>query len=197
MVLAYHTVISAYGFWLPNDPRGSGSDFIRSWELFYQGRATMTHTPRSVAHDPHDRNLRANQKRALRYDPVSFSPEQIQAVGAGFAHAVRRSGFVIHACSILAEHAHLVIARHRYDIEQVVNQLKGEAAKELNRRHLHPFPDVFSPSTKQHSPWADDSWNVFLHSPADLFRAIAYVEDNPQKEHRAHQRWPFITPYHP
>jgi hypothetical protein len=29
-VLAYHVVLGAYGFWLPNDPRGSWSDFVGS-----------------------------------------------------------------------------------------------------------------------------------------------------------------------
>ena len=197
MVLAYHLVISAYGFWMPNDPRGSGSDFIRAWEIFYQGRATYTSERRSLAHMEHDRELRMNQKRALRYDPVVFSRDQIAAVGAGFAHAVRRSAFIIHACSILAEHAHLVVARHSYAIEQVTNQIKGEATKELNRQKLHPFPDVIFRSGKQHSPWADDFWDVYLDSIADLRRAIVYVEENPLKENRARQFWPFVVEYHP
>src|SRR5438034_5148372 len=37
MVLASHGIFTAYGFWLPNDPRGSWSDFVRSWELFLAG----------------------------------------------------------------------------------------------------------------------------------------------------------------
>ena len=50
MPLAYHVVLGAYGFWLPNDPRGSWSDYVRSWELFVAGGpATKTETGRSVA----------------------------------------------------------------------------------------------------------------------------------------------------
>jgi len=30
LVIAYHVVWTAYGFWLPNDPRGSVSRVIRS-----------------------------------------------------------------------------------------------------------------------------------------------------------------------
>jgi hypothetical protein len=37
MVLAYHLIFSMYGFWLPNDPRGSWSEFVASWELFRFG----------------------------------------------------------------------------------------------------------------------------------------------------------------
>lgn len=37
MIHAYHFILSAYGFWLPNDPRGSWSDFVGAWELFRYG----------------------------------------------------------------------------------------------------------------------------------------------------------------
>jgi len=30
MVLGTHLILTAYGFWLPNDPRGSWSDFVGS-----------------------------------------------------------------------------------------------------------------------------------------------------------------------
>ena len=42
MILGYHLIITAYGFWLPNDPRGSWSDFVGAWELLRFGRATKT-----------------------------------------------------------------------------------------------------------------------------------------------------------
>src|SRR5690348_2721389 len=47
-VLVAHVIISAYGFWLPNDPPGSWSDFVAAWELFRYGRATCT--PWRVTH---------------------------------------------------------------------------------------------------------------------------------------------------
>ena len=34
MIIAYHVIFGMYGFWLPNDPRGSWSDFVAAWELF-------------------------------------------------------------------------------------------------------------------------------------------------------------------
>ncbi|HUT10853.1 MAG TPA: hypothetical protein VMY42_10175 [Thermoguttaceae bacterium] len=49
MVLAYHVIFGAYGFWLPNDPRGSWSDFVGSWELARFGKATKVSTRRSLA----------------------------------------------------------------------------------------------------------------------------------------------------
>ena len=44
MVLGYHLIMGTYGIWLPNDPRGSWSDFVGSRELFYFGPATKTDT---------------------------------------------------------------------------------------------------------------------------------------------------------
>ena len=41
MVHGYHVILPMYGFWLPNDPRGSWSDFVRKWELVRFGRASM------------------------------------------------------------------------------------------------------------------------------------------------------------
>ena len=60
---AFHLIISAYGFWLPNDPRGSWSDFVGSWELYKFGPATKTTETRSLAHDPHDVALRRGSAR--------------------------------------------------------------------------------------------------------------------------------------
>jgi REP element-mobilizing transposase RayT len=50
MVLAYHAIFGAYGFWLPNDPRGSWSEFVGAWELVRFGKATKICEARSVAH---------------------------------------------------------------------------------------------------------------------------------------------------
>ena len=89
MVLGAHIIFSAYGFWLPNDPRGSWSDFVAAWELLRFGKATKVNTRKSVAHAPHDSALRRAAKQALKYPPVSFSGIQAVAIGAGFARAAR------------------------------------------------------------------------------------------------------------
>lgn len=34
MALGSHIILSAYGFWLPNDPRGPWSDFVGAYELY-------------------------------------------------------------------------------------------------------------------------------------------------------------------
>jgi hypothetical protein len=100
MVIAYHVVFSAYGFWLPNDPRGSNSDFVRSARLLPFGKATTVHHRRSVARDPHDWKLRRAAKACLKHDPVVFTGKQALSISKGVALAIRRNGYVVYACAI-------------------------------------------------------------------------------------------------
>ena len=195
MVHGYHVIFGAYGFWLPNDPRGSWSKFVASWELFRFGPATKVETRRSVAHVPHDRALRLAAKQALKYPPVVLSDQQVQSVARGFANSVEKSGFLIWACSILPEHVHLVIGRHHFKVEQVSNLIKGEGTKQLIADGLHPLARYAEPGKSPPTPWAAKQWKVYLDCEDDIWRAIRYVQQNPVKEGRPQQHWPFIAPF--
>jgi REP element-mobilizing transposase RayT len=197
-VLAYHLIMTAYGFWLPNDPRGSWSDFVRSWELFlFGGPATRTRERRSLAREPHDRARRLEAKRHLAREPVVFTGLQARAIARGFASYVERSGLIVYACSILPSHVHLVIARHTCSIEQVARLLKGAATTELLREGLHPFAESAYRDGTLPSPWARKQWSVFLGDDPDILRAIRYVRNNPIREGRKPQHWSFITDFVP
>jgi REP element-mobilizing transposase RayT len=124
MVIAYHVIYGMYGFWLPNDPRGSWSDFVGSRDLYRYGPATKVDDYRSYAHDPHDRAKRLEAKGALKYPPVVLTGRQALSIAKGFANVARASGYKIYACTILPEHGHLVLGRHHYKVEQVVRRLK-------------------------------------------------------------------------
>src|SRR5258708_26478569 len=127
MVLASHVMFTAYGFWLPNDPRGSWSDFVGSWELFRFGPATKTTERRSLAHDSHDRAKRLAAKTALKRPPVVFDGLQAVAIARGFERYIQAGSLTVWACSILPEHVHMVVARHELDVERLVVPLKGRA----------------------------------------------------------------------
>lgn len=195
MVYGYHVIFGTYGFWLPNDPRGSWSDFVASWELLRFGTATKVTTRQSVAARPHDREARLAAKRALKYPPVVLTGLQARAVGRGFAEAVKKSGFTIWACSILPEHLHLVIGRHSFDVEQVTNLLKGEATKQLNREGLHPLAQFAEPGQSPPTPWGARLWKVYLDNEEHIRCAIRYVENNPLKEGKRKQEWSCVVPF--
>ena len=138
-LLCAHVIISTYGFWLPNDPRGSWSDFVGAWELLRFGDATKVDTRESVARAPHDAKLRRQAKEALKYPPVLFTGTQARAVGRGFAQAASEGSYPIHACSILPDHVHLVIGSHNRTFERIIGHLKGRASQQLRHEGIHPF----------------------------------------------------------
>jgi REP element-mobilizing transposase RayT len=197
-VLAYHVIFGAYGFWLPNDPRGSWSDFVRAWEVFRAGGpATKVDTRLSVAGQPHDREARLRMKEALQLPPVVFDGYQALSIAHGFARMVAKAQYQVYACSILPEHVHLVVGRYRYKVETMVRLLKAEATTELIQDGRHPLNAFPDDDGSLPSPWARKCWKVFLDTNADIVRAIRYVEENPVKEGRRPQCWPFVVPFTP
>lgn len=194
MVRWYHLIISAYGFWLPNDPRGSWSDFVESWELSKFGDATKVTGKRSYAHDPHDRELRLQAKQALKYPPVRFDALQRDVIALGFTSAVNEAHYGVHACCIGYDHAHLVIARHERLIERIAGHLKSKASMALRDAGCHPLRG-FEVEQKIPTPWSVGKWDVWINDEAQLRSAIGYVERHPRKERLPDQHWKFVKPF--
>ncbi len=155
MVVAYHSIFCAYGFWLPNDPRGSWSDFVGAWELFIAGGpATACGSRRSVAAQAHDRAAREAGKAALVHPPMRFNSRQIISIANGFAVARAEADFRILACAILPEHVHIVTRRHPRNIEMVVGHLRSRATKQLGLDGIRPEQPIR----------AKKSWNRYFRS---------------------------------
>jgi REP element-mobilizing transposase RayT len=198
MVLASHLIITAYGFWLPNDPRGSWSDFVGSWELWKFGDATKVNTRTSRAHIAHDKAHREAARAALKFPPVLFNGTQARAIARGFADYIDRAGHLVWACSILPDHMHMVIARSHLKVESIATQLKGAATCCIIDEGLHPLAAYQKHGTSRPPKmWARGEWKVFLDSVEDIRRAIRYVENNPLKEGKKRQQWNFVTAFDP
>ena len=195
MLHGFHVIFSTYGFWLPNDPRGSWSTVVRRWEIARFGPATKVDTRSSVATADHDHELRRAAKLALQYPEVKLTGRQAHAVGAGFGAAVDEAGYVVYACTILPQHVHLVLGPHTRDIRRIVGHFKARATQRLSHEQLHPLAEFTQADGTVPSPWAQGGWNVFLFSEEHLLKAIDYVERNPTKEEKPRQRWSFVTPY--
>jgi hypothetical protein len=139
VILAHHVIFSAYGFWLPNDPRGSWSKFVGSWELVRFGRATLANTAKSVANVRHDTQVRLAAKLQLKYPAIQFTGIQAVSIAKGFAAAAQDAHYVIHACCILPEHVHLVVQEHARPIRHIVGHLKAESTRSLRADGLYSF----------------------------------------------------------
>lgn len=194
MVYGYHVIWGGYGFWLPNDPRGSWSQFVGAWELFRFG-GTTRHLNRTPMITAEERREREKYKAALKYPPVELTGRQAQSVARGFANYCREQHLTIWGCSILPEHIHLVIARFRMDIEDVVKQLKGAATKQLRRDGLDPMLPYKDKKGRIHTPWARGQWKTYLDSEQEIVDAIDYTGDNPEKEGKPRQHWSFVQPF--
>ena len=193
MVRWYHAIFTAYGFWLPNDPRGSWSDFVQAYELYrFGGPATTVNDKRSYAHDPHNVTFRRQAKEHLKYSPARFDEACRQSIARGFSRACAEFGFKIHAASIGFDHVHIVSSRdaHR-DIENIVAVLKARATAQMKLDGTHPMR-AYDPIP---TPWAKGCWSVFIENEVQLKNAIDYVTRHPQKEGLPPQNWDFITPY--
>ncbi len=187
VVRGFHVVLSNYGFWLPNDPRGAWSDFVRKWELTRYGKATKVETRRSVAGTKHDRNLRASAKGTLAYPVVHLNGRQALAVGHGIERAQQEGEYSIYACAILPEHSHLVIGETGRPINRVVGHLKGRATQAMVDEGVWPIAEQ--------PVWGRGCWKVFLFYDEDMRRAIRYVEGNPTREGKPRQMWSFVEEY--
>jgi REP element-mobilizing transposase RayT len=196
MIHGYHVILPMHGFWLPNDPRGSWSDFVRRWEIVRFGKATKSLGRRELLElSSFELQQQAAAKQAMKYPPVSIDDYQTVAIASGFADMVRKSNYTVWACSILPDHTHLVIARHTYKVEQIVNLLKGAATRQILKEGRHPLAAHAQPGERPPRMWAAHEWKVFLDSEQGIEDAIRYVEDNPEKEGKPKQHWSFVTPF--
>ena len=196
MIHGYHLILPVYGFWLPNDPRGSWSEFVGKWELVRFGRTTKSFSRRELAElSSWELRDREEARASLKYPPVHLTVGQMQSVAEAFAIAGLRNGYTIWACSILPEHVHLVVARHRYKIEQIANLLKGTVTRQLVKEGLHPLIRFASEGQRPPRMWAEHQWKVYLDSEEAIEGAIHYVEQNPEHEGKPRQVWRCVTPF--
>ena len=185
MVLAYHLVWVPYGWWLPNDPRGSmsheiASDVISELGALHFGRKRF---------QPASRDIRAFYERAkevLKFPLLTFGPAESEAIARAFAEVIRAERYTCYACAIMPDHIHIVIRKHRHLAEQMIERLQEvsrEAVLALELRHF------------DHPVWGGPGWKVFLDSPEDIRRTVRYVQDNPIKARLPRQQVPFVVPY--
>jgi REP element-mobilizing transposase RayT len=196
MVHGYHIILPCYGFWLPNDPRGSWSDYVARWELARFGKSTKLLEQRTLSHlSPQELAMREAALAELLYPPVVLTGEQALSVGRGFGILSAKSGYSIWACAVLPYHTHLVVARHYYKAEQMANLLKGAATRQLREDQNHPLAEFVNPEGKVPGMWSENQWIVYLNSEVEIENAMAYVIENPAKEGKPIQDWSFITPF--
>ncbi len=185
MVIGYHIMWTAYGCWLPNDPRGSSSHYLRvnhlsSLGVLHQGRQKV---------QPSSRELRRFYQAAgdmLEHHRYLLSNEEVLLVANSFGQTLRDQNYTCYACAIMLDHVHLVMRRHRDKAEVMIGKLQEASKKKLIEARKRPV---------NHPVWGGEGWKVFLNTRADLEGRIKYVQENPIKAGRPEQHWEFVTKY--
>lgn len=185
MVLAYHLIWVAYGWWLPNDLRGSmskgiASDVIADLGALHYGRKKL---------QPASRDIRAFYERAkeiLKFPLLTFAPAEVDAIARAFDEVIRTERYTCYACAVMRDHVHLILRKHKHLAEDMIANLQDASREAVLNVELRHF---------DHPVWGGPGWKVFLDSTDDIWRTIPYVEENPLKAGQPRQGFPFVTPY--
>jgi REP-associated tyrosine transposase len=170
MLLGWHLFFTTYGFWPPNDPRGSGSTRVRTWHLYdAAGEATKVNTRHSVSARPHDMSIRRAAKEALKYPPVELNGLQARAVARGITEVCPKVDLVIHACAIMPNHVHVIAATHqRLDGDDIIACLKRAGTRGMNDEGLHPMAAYRRENGRLPTPWAGRGWKVKIYTARQM-----------------------------
>jgi REP element-mobilizing transposase RayT len=186
LVIAYHLIWTAYGWWLPNDPRGSGSRTIRNELLaelgeLHLGRKEIQPSGKTV------REFYARAADLLKHPLLTFDEQARLLIGEAFAESIEQQRYTCYACAIMPDHVHLIIRKHRDTAEEMAEHLQKASRDRLIRAGLR---------APTHPTWLwGPGWNVFLDHPMDVRRTIGYIERNPTKLGLPPQVWPFVKVY--
>ncbi len=186
LVIAHHLVWTAYGWWLPNDPRGSGSRTIRNDVLselggLHFGRKEIQPCGRVV------REFYEKAAEHLKHALLTFDEVDRMLIAEAFADVMERERYTCYVCAIMPDHVHVLIRKHKDMAEQMAENLM-----EASRTHLIQA----GRRVITHPTWiAGHGWKVFLDHPDEVRRTIRYVQENPLKIGLPAQVWPFVKVY--
>lgn len=185
IIIAYHLIWTGYGWWLPNDPRGSMSHSVASdpiaalGELHYGRRKIQ---PASTV----IREFRKQSEEVLKYSLFRFGKSEVSAIADAFAETIVEQKYTCYACAIMPDHIHIIIRKHKLAVEQMIIDFQESSRLRLRSAGLFP---------PQHPVWGGPGWKVFLDHPDEIRRTIRYVENNPVKWKLPRQRWEFVKGY--
>lgn len=185
IVIVHHLIWTAYGWWLPNDPRGSTSrtvanDVIAELGELHFGRRTIQPTYQAI------QAFYDRAKDVLKYPLLEFGAHEVDAIARAFSEAIQQQRYTCYACAIMPDHVHLLIRKHKHQAEEMIVALQDAARSKLRATALRDA---------DHPVWAVGGWKGFLDHPEAVRRTIRYIEENPLKRRLPEQKWAFVKTY--
>jgi REP element-mobilizing transposase RayT len=185
IIIAHHIMWTLYGWWLPNDPRGSTSRVIRNPLLAELGQL---HFGRKSI-QPACRDLRSFYEQAssaLQHPLLSFNVGEFAKVAEAIETAIDEYRYTCYACAVMPDHVHLVIRKHRDLAEAMIDNVQTLSRERLVKLGVR---------AEGHPVWTSGGWKVFLDHPDEVWQTVRYVENNPVKIGLPAQRWNFVKAY--
>jgi REP element-mobilizing transposase RayT len=185
IVIAYHLVWTGYGWWLPNDPRGSVSHSIRCDVIADLGM--LHHGRKRVQPASHEiRGFLEKSETALQFPRLKFDAPDVEQIALAFSQTLEEQRYTCYACAIMPDHVHVLIRKHKHQAEEMIQNLQKESHLKLRESDRINW---------EHPVWGGPGWKVFLDSPEEIRRTIKYIEENPVKIGLPRQGWEFVKMY--
>src|SRR5438067_845858 len=157
-VIAVHLVLTLYGHWAVNDPRGAGSsDFI---DRKFEPLGPIHFGPKPAREQPARKQLKEfhHQHEELLNFPLFWIDEaKAQAIAEAVQEVIRAQGYTCYACAVCGNHLHLVIRTHKDDSLTMWNHFAQTIRQRLRLR----FPTEISPN---HPVISARPYKVFLYA---------------------------------
>lgn len=184
IVIAHHLIWTAYGTWLPNDPRGSGShrvasDVLKDLGEVHLGRKRVQPAGWEI------RQFYAEATPRLQFPVLPFSIGEIELIADSFAEICEQERYTCYACAIMPDHVHILIRKHKDRAEEMIEKLRVLSRKRLEAGRFKGYP-VWS---------GGGGWKVFLEHPDGVERTIRYIKKNPLQARIKAQSWAFVKDY--
>ncbi len=120
-------------------------------------------------------------------EAVVLSNEDREIVAQSIAHKTKELGIKILGCAILPDHVHIVMASMGKEIEEIVNEIKGYSAFQVNRT----LKGTVVGGGRQMHLWSKGYSKTRIENEEHLFNAVQYVE-NQYEKHK--ETWGDIMP---
>jgi REP element-mobilizing transposase RayT len=172
MVAGYHLIWTIYGYWLPNDPRGSTSTEVRVEPIRELG--DLHHGRKPV--QPSSKEIHAFHEVArdiLKHPVLPLDDDEIALLGQVFGEVTAEHGYICYACAIMPDHVHMLIRRHRDRAEDVIARFQeaSRAALIAAGKRSATLP-VWT---------AGPGWKTFVNTQRQFRNELTYIKGNPTK----------------
>ena len=185
IIIGHHLIFSGYGFWLANDPRGSGSKVLREPKFEDLGPIH----PGRKHEQPTRAMLRAFYEKAtplLDFTPLWFNEEICGVIAESFSETTKQYRYTVWAMAVMPNHAHICVRQH-LDAYQAIWERFAMPARDAVRN--------LGRTADGHPIWANRPYSVYLYSPADVGRTIDYIQKNPLKDGLPEQQYACTISY--